>query len=131
MGEDLAAATAAEDSAAEDLAAATEEDSAAEDLAAATEEDSAAEDLAAATEEDSAAEELAAEGMGEEAGKEEREEEMGQPKYFQSYRTNSLDRRCRTCISLETQLAPENMLCAVVAAVPVHEEMSWLNAEAE
>ena len=23
------------------------------------------------------------------------------------------------------------LLCAVVAAVPVHEEMSWLNAEAE
>ena len=30
-------------------------------------------------------------------------EEMGQPKYFQSYRTNSPDRWCRTCISLETQ----------------------------
>ena len=29
--------------------------------------------------------------------------EMGQPKYFQSYRTNSPDRWCRTCISLETQ----------------------------
>ena len=29
-------------------------------------------------------------------------------------------------------VAPENIkLCAVVAAVPVHEEMSWLNAEAE
>ena len=28
-------------------------------------------------------------------------------------------------------VAPENIkLCAVVAAVPVHEEMSWLNAEA-
>jgi len=29
-------------------------------------------------------------------------------------------------------VAPENIvLCAVVAAVPVHEEMSWLNADAE
>ena len=29
-------------------------------------------------------------------------------------------------------VAPSNIvLCAVVAAVPVHEEMSWLNAEAE
>ena len=29
-------------------------------------------------------------------------------------------------------VAPENIkLCAVIAAVPVHEEMSWLNAEAE
>ena len=29
-------------------------------------------------------------------------------------------------------VAPRNMLdCAVVAAVPVHEEMSWSNAEAE
>ena len=32
-------------------------------------------------------------------------------------------------------VAPENIgkkvLCAVVAAVPVHEEMSWLNAEAK
>ena len=29
-------------------------------------------------------------------------------------------------------VASRNMsLCAVVAAVPVHEEMSWLNAEAE
>ena len=29
-------------------------------------------------------------------------------------------------------VAPENISdCAVVAAVPVHEEMSWLNAEAE
>ena len=30
--------------------------------------------------------------------------EMEQPKYFQSYRTNSPDREDRTCISLETQL---------------------------
>ena len=29
-------------------------------------------------------------------------------------------------------VAPENIkLCAVIAAVPVHEEMSWLNAKAE
>ena len=30
-------------------------------------------------------------------------EGMGQPKYSQSYRTNSPDRRSRTCISLGTQ----------------------------
>ena len=38
-----------------------------------------------------------AEGVKEEEVKE-------QPKYFQSYRTNSPDREDRTCISLETQL---------------------------
>ena len=30
-------------------------------------------------------------------------EGMGQPKCSESYRKNSPDRRCRTCISLETQ----------------------------
>ena len=43
-----------------------------------------------------------AEGMVEMA--EDSAAEMGQPKYFQSYRTNSPDQWCRTCISLETQL---------------------------
>ena len=43
-----------------------------------------------------------AEGMVEMA--EDSAAEMGQPKYFQSYRTNSPDRKySRTCISLETQ----------------------------
>ena len=52
--------------------------------------------------EDSAAEMVVVEGMVEMA--EDSAAEMGQPKYFQSYRTNSPDRRCYTCISLETQL---------------------------
>ena len=54
-------------------------------------EDSAAENSAA---EDSVVAEMekVVEGMG-----------QPQPKYFEPYRTNSPDRRYRTCISLETQ----------------------------
>ena len=40
-------------------------------------------------------------------------EGMGQPKCFESYRKNSPDRRCRTCISLETQ-----SLCETYTFVP-------------
>ena len=32
---------------------------------------------------------------------------------------------------LKRSRSRKHILCAVVAAVPVHEEMSWLNAEAE
>ena len=58
--------------------------------------------------EDSAAENSAAEdSVGAEdsvvAEMEKVVEGMGQPKYFEPYRTNSPDRRCCTCISLETQ----------------------------
>ena len=58
--------------------------------------DSAVEDLAAGKEEEMV------EGMVAEMA-EDSAEGTGQPKYFQSYRTNSPDRRCRTCISLGTQ----------------------------
>ena len=63
--------------------------------------------------------------------KEVKEEEKGTSAYDSIARTRS-DRRWSHVYFARNAVAPENIkLCAVVAAVPVHEEMSWLNAEAE